>query len=438
MGEEESKSTDDTAISNKLSGSVGAGPVAGASVRILQKDGVELAEVASDASARYNVTVTAPAKLYPMIVESRGGTSVVTNSAPDFDLVGASLEPSDKSVANVNRFTTFIVEIARALPGGIDKVNLETAELIVTSEINSGLTSLANSGVMGTEIDGDNAAEIVRASEALGERVRRTRNALDASGFSATGSSVLREVSSDLTDSVVDGAGSANVDERSAAVWTLVSAQVLLETMANELHVNGSDATQLMDNAIDVVSGGAASPSLAELKVTAAMLHRTAVGLEAAYAVTGDQGIAELQQAVSGIQPGSGSSTVRNFALPNDYRSRLDNAILLVAGGNSAVVDSVNQIAREAAQGGGKSVTLSWNAPTQNEDGTSLTDLAGYRIYWRQGSGNYSNSISINDSNSTTVAVNNLSPGSYEFVATSFNTSGIESRYSAPVTRTAQ
>lgn len=317
-------------------------------------------------------------------------------------------------------------------------MNLETAELIVTSEINSGLTSLANSGVMGTEIDGDNAAEIVRASEALGERVRRTRNALDASGFSATGSSVLREVSSDLTDSVVDGAGSANVDERSAAVWTLVSAQVLLETMANELHVNGSDATQLMDNAIDVVSGGAASPSLAELKVTAAMLHRTAVGLEAAYAVTGDQGIAELQQAVSGIQPGSGSSTVRNFALPNDYRSRLDNAILLVAGGNSAVVDSVNQIAREAAQGGGKSVTLSWNAPTQNEDGTSLTDLAGYRIYWRQGSGNYSNSISINDSNSTTVAVNNLSPGSYEFVATSFNTSGIESRYSAPVTRTAQ
>jgi hypothetical protein len=34
--------------------------------------------------------------------------------------------------------------------------------------------------------------------------------------------------------------------------------------------------------------------------------------------------------------------------------------------------------------------------------------------------------------------IDNLSPGTYEFVATSFNTSGVESSYSAPATKVVQ
>ncbi len=33
--------------------------------------------------------------------------------------------------------------------------------------------------------------------------------------------------------------------------------------------------------------------------------------------------------------------------------------------------------------------TLSWTPPTQNTDGSPLTDLAGYRVYWGTSSGNY-------------------------------------------------
>ena len=125
--------------------------------------------------------------------------------------------------------------------------------------------------------------------------------------------------------------------------------------------------------------------------------------------------------------------------LPDDYRSRLDNAILLVAGGSNAVIDTVNAIARgDAPVPGSGSVTLTWTRPTQNEDGSTLTDLLGFRIYWRQGSGSYSSPIVINDANATTHVVNGLAPGTYEFVATSCNTAGIESRYSSPVTRVVQ
>ncbi len=84
------------------------------------------------------------------------------------------------------------------------------------------------------------------------------------------------------------------------------------------------------------------------------------------------------------------------------------------------------------------SVTLNWNAPTENEDGSTLTDLAGYRIYWGTDPGSYTNSVTIDNPSVTTYVVDNLSAGQYEFVATSFNVSGVESRYSDPATKVVQ
>lgn len=82
------------------------------------------------------------------------------------------------------------------------------------------------------------------------------------------------------------------------------------------------------------------------------------------------------------------------------------------------------------------SVTLDWVAPTENEDGTPLTDLAGYRIYWGTTSGNYPNSATIDNPSVTTYLVENLAPGTYEFVATAFNSAGVESQYSDTATKT--
>lgn len=79
------------------------------------------------------------------------------------------------------------------------------------------------------------------------------------------------------------------------------------------------------------------------------------------------------------------------------------------------------------------SVTLSWTAPTQNEDGSVLTDLDGYRLYWGQTAGRYTNSVTI-DNESITIYILDAPVGTYEIVATSFNTSGVESRYSNPAT----
>ena len=99
---------------------------------------------------------------------------------------------------------------------------------------------------------------------------------------------------------------------------------------------------------------------------------------------------------------------------------------------------SLSSFAISVNQMGNLSTTLSWTAPTQNEDGSALEDLAGYKIYWGTTPGNYTNSVTIDTIGTTTYVVENLSPGTYEFVATAYNTSGVESRYSSPATKVLQ
>ncbi len=74
--------------------------------------------------------------------------------------------------------------------------------------------------------------------------------------------------------------------------------------------------------------------------------------------------------------------------------------------------------------------SLSWTPPTTNEDGSTLTDLAGYRIYHGTIQGNYSNIIDIANPSITSYIVENLSSGTHYFVVTAYDTSGNESAYS--------
>lgn len=76
------------------------------------------------------------------------------------------------------------------------------------------------------------------------------------------------------------------------------------------------------------------------------------------------------------------------------------------------------------------SATLSWTAPTLNSDGTPLTDLASYRIYYGFSEGNYPNEINVPNPGITSYVVENLPPATYYFVTTSVNSSGIESAFS--------
>ena len=76
------------------------------------------------------------------------------------------------------------------------------------------------------------------------------------------------------------------------------------------------------------------------------------------------------------------------------------------------------------------SVTLSWTPPTQNTDGTTLMDLNSYRVYYGSSAGNYPNRIDLDNPGLSSYVVDNLSSGTYFFVATAVNDLGMESNFS--------
>ena len=80
--------------------------------------------------------------------------------------------------------------------------------------------------------------------------------------------------------------------------------------------------------------------------------------------------------------------------------------------------------------------TLSWNPPTENSDGSALTDLAGYRIYYGRNSNNLERSIEVSNPGLTRYVVENLTQARWYFSMTSVNSGGRESARSATQSKT--
>ncbi|OGW35096.1 MAG: hypothetical protein A2010_13400 [Nitrospirae bacterium GWD2_57_9] len=83
--------------------------------------------------------------------------------------------------------------------------------------------------------------------------------------------------------------------------------------------------------------------------------------------------------------------------------------------------------------GGTGSATFAWDAPTTNEDGTALADLAGFKLYVGTAPGRYTSSVTVG--NATSYKVTDLPAGTYYAVVTAYNRGGAESIYSNEVVK---
>lgn len=78
---------------------------------------------------------------------------------------------------------------------------------------------------------------------------------------------------------------------------------------------------------------------------------------------------------------------------------------------------------------GKDSITVNWVAPTLNDDGTPLTDLAGYKIYYSNSPAMSQNQVKDVKPGSVNSAVlgPGLAPGTYYIVMNSYTAASIES-----------
>lgn len=80
-------------------------------------------------------------------------------------------------------------------------------------------------------------------------------------------------------------------------------------------------------------------------------------------------------------------------------------------------------------------LSLNWVAPAENVDGSALTDLAGYRIYYGERSRDYSGQQAVNNPAITSMSIR-VPAGSYYVAMTAIDTQGNESGYSNEVLKT--
>jgi hypothetical protein len=126
----------------------------------------------------------------------------------------------------------------------------------------------------------------------------------------------------------------------------------------------------------------------------------------------------EASGAWAGSRPLSGSENTGSIAVDTSYWLSCSGP-----GGNALALTTVMIRVAE----------LSWDAPTQNVDGTPLTDLAGFNLYWGNASRQYNASVALNP-NQLSYRID-LAPGTYFFSMTATDNDGNESAFSNEVSK---
>ena len=87
---------------------------------------------------------------------------------------------------------------------------------------------------------------------------------------------------------------------------------------------------------------------------------------------------------------------------------------------------AVRQAAGSSAPSTG-SVTISWLPPTENVNGSALTNLAGYHIYYGTSQTSLTHVVNITNPGLATYVLSDLAAATWYFALTSVNSNGVES-----------
>ena len=85
-----------------------------------------------------------------------------------------------------------------------------------------------------------------------------------------------------------------------------------------------------------------------------------------------------------------------------------------------------------------RSAELHWTAPTRNEDGSALTNLAGYRIRYGTSTGALTQTVNVAGAAVTTAVIEGLAAGTWHFAVSSYTNAGVEGAPTNPVSVTLQ
>ena len=107
------------------------------------------------------------------------------------------------------------------------------------------------------------------------------------------------------------------------------------------------------------------------------------------------------------------------------------NIQIKVSDGKATAALNAFSLAVEPA--GSRTVSISWVPPTTYEDGSALTNLAGYRVHYGTSPTNLSATMTISSAGITRQVMDSLASGTWYFALTAYTTDGTESVQSAVI-----
>ena len=110
--------------------------------------------------------------------------------------------------------------------------------------------------------------------------------------------------------------------------------------------------------------------------------------------------------------------------------------VISVSDGTASVSLPAFAITVNAATPG--TAELTWSRPTKNQDGSTLSDLAGYKIRYGLSASSLTQIVDIAGAAITSAEVGGLSPGTWFFSIASYNSAGVESAPTGTVNLTIQ
>jgi hypothetical protein len=118
------------------------------------------------------------------------------------------------------------------------------------------------------------------------------------------------------------------------------------------------------------------------------------------------------------------------------YAGTYSNIVISVSDGTAsasltAFSIAVNQISNGTA-------TVNWTPPTNNADGSALTNLAGYRIHYGPASNSLTQTVQVTNVGLTSYTLSNLTGGAWYFGVSAYTSGGEESPLSNVVSKKIQ
>jgi hypothetical protein len=121
------------------------------------------------------------------------------------------------------------------------------------------------------------------------------------------------------------------------------------------------------------------------------------------------------------------SGVLSGTPYPTDVGQYSNIVISVTDGTASASLAAFSINVTEVSNG---SATVSWNTPATNSDGTALTNLAGFHIYYGTGPDSLTQMAQVANAGITTYVIANLTAATWYFGVKAYNSSGTESSIS--------